>query len=97
LKDTKYQTMLGDADFIAQYKFGVAPEDTPEVSRTQRRTLALSLPEFQAMYPDLDEAMARAYLSTAFTIVQIGKYFGVAYRTVSGAVQPFEDSAKRAN
>jgi putative transposase len=96
LKDTKYQTMLGDADFIAQYTYGVAPEGIPEVSRAQRRTLALSLPEFQARYPDRDEAMARAYHSTAFSMLQIGKHFGVSYRTVSRAVQAFEEKAKRA-
>lgn len=92
LKDTKYQTILGDATFIAQYRFAVAPEGIPEVSKIQRRTLALSLSEYEAKYPNRDDAMARAYFSTAFTMVQIGKHFGVAYRTVSRAVQAFESS-----
>jgi putative transposase len=94
LHNTKYQTLLGDATFIAQYQHGGAPEDIPEVSKAQRRTLALSLPEYQVKYRDRDEAMARAYLSTAYTMAQIGKHFGVAYRTVSRAVQAFERREK---
>jgi putative transposase len=94
LLDTKHQTLLGDADFIAQFQYASAPDGLPEVSKAQRRTLALSLSEYQATYPDRDEAMARAYLSTAYTMVQIGKHFGVAYRTVSRAVQTFERGEK---
>jgi putative transposase len=94
LQYTKHQTMLGDATFISQFKYGVAPEGVPEVSKAQRRTLALSLPQYQAKYPHRDEAIARAYLSTAFTMAQIGQHFGVAYRTVSRAVKAFEDKPK---
>ena len=94
LQNTKYQILLGDATFIAQYQNLVAPEDIPEVSKAQRRTLALSLPEYQVKYRDRDEAMARAYLSTAYTMAEIGKHFGVAYRTVSRAVQAFERREK---
>jgi putative transposase len=90
LRDTKYQTILGDAAFIAQYQYAVAPEGIPEVSKAQRRTVALSLNEYQANYSDRNEGMARAYLSTAYTMAEIGKHFGVAYRTVSRAVQAFE-------
>ena len=95
LQNTKHQTMLGDATFIAQFKYAVAPEGVTEVSKAQRRVLALSLPEYQARYPNRDEAMAHAYHSTAFTMAQIGQHFGVAYRTVSRAVQAVEDRQMR--
>jgi putative transposase len=96
LKDTKYQTMLGDATFIAQFQYAAAPDGILEVPKAQRRTLALTLPEYQSRYPDRDEAMARAYFSTAYTMAQIGKHFGVAYRTVSRAVQTIERKEKDA-
>ena len=34
-----------------------------------------------------DEAMAEAYLSGAYTVVEIGTFFGVHYMTVSRAVR----------
>ena len=42
-----------------------------------------------AHYPR-DEAMARAYLSGAFTMKAVGDFFGVHYMTVSRAVQKYE-------
>jgi putative transposase len=77
-----------------KFQHAVAPEDIPEVSKAQRRTLALSLPEYQVKYRDRDEAMARAYFSAVYAMAQIGKRFGVAYRTVIRAVQASERREK---
>ena len=94
LEDTKHQLILGDASFIAQHQHLGPPDTHPEASRAQRRSLALSLSDFQQRFPDRDEAMARAYFSTAFTMAQIGAHFCVAYRTVSRAVKHFEMRAR---
>ena len=53
-------------------------------------TVALSFAEYETKYSDWNEGMARAYLSTANTMAEIGKHFGVAYRTVSRAVRAFQ-------
>ena len=92
LDDTKHQLMLGDESFIAQHQHLGPPDFLPEIARAQRRPLALSLNDYQEKFTDRDEAMAQAYLSTAFTMGQIGKHFGVAYRTVSRAVKTFESA-----
>ena len=93
LEETKHQLMLGDASFIAQHQHLGPPDAHPEISRAQRRSLALSLADFQQQFPERDEAMARAYFSTAFTMAQIATQFGVASRTVSRAVKNFETRA----
>lgn len=94
LKCTKHRAILGFPTF------GVPSEDPnvcgalAEIARVQRRALALPLDAYQTKYLDRNEAMARAYMSTAYTMAQIGKHFGVAYRTVSRAVQEFEKKSK---
>lgn len=97
LRDTKHQVLLGDAQFMARYQHVSRTESLTEISRAQRRPLALTLNEFQQKFPDRDEAMARAYLSTVYTMAEIGEQFGVAYRTVSRAVKKFEGREKHDN
>jgi putative transposase len=46
-------------------------------------------------HPDRDQAMAQAYLSGAYTMAEIGCYFGVHYMTVSRAVRKFEEDLKK--
>ena len=50
----------------------------------------MPLTEYQQRYSQRQEAMARAYLSGAYTMAEIGEYFGVHYMTVSRAVRQFE-------
>jgi len=61
-----------------------------EVSKAQRRSVALELPAYRERCPNRAEAMARAYLSAAYTMAEIGEYFGVHYKTVSRAVKRVE-------
>lgn len=67
-----------------------------EISRTKRRSLALSLHAYLLHYPQRDEAMAQAYLSGACSMAQIGQYFGVNYMTVSRAVRKAEQVGRSA-
>nr|WP_251373992.1 transposase [Janthinobacterium sp. JC611] len=89
LARTCHQILLGDEAFVSahqQSQRSAAFRDTP---RQQRRAVALSLAQYQAIYSNRDEAMARAYLSTAFTMSHIAAVFHVSSRTVSRAVSAF--------
>jgi putative transposase len=90
LKLTTHQLLLGDATFVALHQQVPTPDLIRAISKVQRRSLALSLAEYAARYPCREEAMAQAYLSTAYTMTQIGEHFGVSYKTVSRAVRKFE-------
>lgn len=91
LEQVKHQLYLGDDAFIERLqRASKRSENLCEVSKAQRRALAKPLSEYAISFPERDEAMARAYLSGAYTMQQIGEYFGVHYMTVSRAVRRFE-------
>jgi REP element-mobilizing transposase RayT len=90
LHGTRYQLILGDDNFAARHRSRQQPDPMPAVARTQRKITAMTLPEYAAQFAERDEAMARAYWSTAFTMTEIGAHFGVSYKTVSRAVSRYE-------
>jgi REP-associated tyrosine transposase len=90
LEQTRHQLLLGDDNFIEQYKQNKKPEALREISKAHRRILALSLDEYKQNHPSRNEAMVRAYLSGAYSMAEIGECFGVHYMTVSRAVRKFE-------
>jgi len=90
LAATRHQILLGDDDFVSHHQQLERCEQLVEVARTERRAVALTLAEYRVRYADRGEAMARAYLSTAFTMSQIAGAFGVSTKTVSRAVAAFE-------
>ena len=57
-----------------------------EMPRAQRRVLVKPLTEFAAAYPLRREAMARAFLTGAYSMQEIAEHFRVHYSTVSRAV-----------
>lgn len=85
----KHQSILGDEAFVARFRDPHRLEQLSEIPKTQRRPLAGSLEEYRARYPR-EEAMARAYLSGAYTMKEIGEFFAVHYMTVSRAVRKQE-------
>ena len=90
LAETQHQVILGDAAFIAQNSQRSVETDFTAITKVQRRLGAKQLFEYKAEYDDRDEAMFRAYESTAFTMLEIGAQFGVGYQTVSRAVKRYE-------
>ena len=90
LKDARHQLLLGDDAFVERHRTKTKPEQLRKISKAQRKSLALPLTEYQQRYSQRQEAMARAYLSGAYTMREIGEYFGVHYMTVSRAVRWFE-------
>jgi len=92
LGKTRHQLLLGDDAFAESHRQAKDFEALREVSKAHRRSLALSLEEYQLRHENKDEAMAQAYLSGAYTMAEIGRYFGVHYMTVSRAVRRFEEN-----
>jgi REP element-mobilizing transposase RayT len=71
----------------------IAPSNLRGTTKIARRALAASLSEYAAKYPERNEAMARAYRSTAYSMREIGEFFGVSEKTVSRAVREWEAMA----
>ena len=86
----RHQLLLGDDAFVERYSSVLDAEPLREVSKAHRRSIAMPLAKYQARYPDRDEAMARAYLSGAYTMAMIAKHFDLHYMTVSRAVRKIE-------
>jgi REP element-mobilizing transposase RayT len=93
LKDTQHQLVLGDEAFVARHRCGLGTREFTAVVKNQRRLGAMELEEYEKAYSDRDEAMARAYATTAFSMVAIGHHFNVSEKTVSRAVRRFESQA----
>lgn len=92
LKGTQYQLVLGDESFVAKHRGSLDNAALTDVVKEQRRMSAMTLEEYQSTSNCRDEAMARAYRSTAYTMAEIGKHFGVSYKTVSRAVRLYESA-----
>lgn len=96
LEQVRHQTLLGDDAFLVRHKTGALGENLREVSKAHRRSVALDLEAYREQYPERSEAMARAYLSGAYTMAEIGAFFGVHPMTVSRAVKRIERIKARA-
>ncbi len=87
----KHQMFLGNDRFIDEHRRSIEkPEKLREVYKAHKRSIALSLADYQKKYLQRNEAMARAYLSGAYTMAEIGGHFKVHYMTVSRAVKRYE-------
>ena len=91
LEDTRHQLILGDDAFVEQFHEVKSVNQLREFSKTQKRTLVMTLAEYENQYVTRSEAMANAYYSGAYTMREIAEYFGIHYMTVSRAVKQFED------
>jgi len=70
---------VGDDAFLQRFRGMRRPGELREIPKSQRRALAKSLVEYRSMYPDRNQAMARAYGSGAYTMKVIRDFFGVHY------------------
>ncbi|HEY1044587.1 MAG TPA: transposase [Telluria sp.] len=91
LRDVSHQFLLGDGGFLAGHFDSVKAADLAEVPRAQRKSAARPLEEYFVAYPERDEAIARAYWSTAYSMAEIAAHLRVSSRTVSRAVQRMEE------
>jgi putative transposase len=89
MKRVLHQMILGDDEFASLFTDVKPAVELIAVSKIQRRLAALPLCQYREQYATRDEAMARAYWSTAYTMAAIGNHFGVGYSTVSRAIQKY--------
>ena len=68
LRQARHQILLGDDTFVSKYQDEAKGNQLRDISKAQRRAIALELPVYQARYRDRNEAMAHAYLSGAYTM-----------------------------
>ena len=91
--DLRHQLLLGDDAFVDRHKSALSSAPLREVSKAQRRAVALTLAQYQQRHADRDEAMAHAYQSGAYTMAMIAEHFSVHSMTVSRAVRKQERAA----
>ena len=84
------QIYLGSPDFVIDVQGQTDKLDIDEIPLAQRRPPALTLAEYQTVSSNSSEAMTRAYLSGAYSMREIAKYFDVHYASVSRAVKKLE-------
>jgi putative transposase len=94
LKQTQHQIMLGGEEFVEQHCQRLRDANLSAVVKDQRRLAVLKLEEYKSLHPDRTQAMAAAYNSTAFTMCEIARHFGVSRQTVSRAVQGSESQLR---
>jgi REP element-mobilizing transposase RayT len=87
---TKHQLLLGDDAFVKEHQANLHQNDLRELSIAHKRSMALSLADYEAQSENRNLAMATAYQSGAYTMAEIADYFGVHYMTVSRAVRAME-------
>ena len=93
LERVSHQMLLGDAAFVERHLDLLHAEPLRDVSMVQRRALAMPLAYYRSQFPDRSQAMACAYASTAYTMAEIGAFFGVSLRSVSRAVREAEKNS----
>ena len=79
LVQTRHQILLGDDDFVSEHHLQQS-EDLVETLRVERAAACLPSTEDRSRFPDRTQAMARAYLPTAFTMLKIAVAFDVSAR-----------------
>jgi REP element-mobilizing transposase RayT len=97
LKKTQHQLLLGDEKFLAKARELAPSNEFLAVAKTYRRAVSLPLEQYRTTYPQRDEAVARAYHSTAYTMAQIANHFGISAKTVGRAIKRFEQTSSCPN
>ncbi|MDN2708761.1 hypothetical protein O0880_04920 [Janthinobacterium sp. SUN118] len=93
LSHIRHQVLLGNEAFVAKQQQSQRSGEFREAAMIQRKAVALPLAAYCSTYANRDEAMARAYLSTAYTMSQIAAAFGVSTRTVIRVLSASEHSS----
>jgi REP element-mobilizing transposase RayT len=97
----RHQVFLGSEGFVTEMRERAKAEagrrgSLAEIPKAQWQAPPPPLERFEAEAAGRDEAMARAYLSGAYSQNSIAAHFGVHYSTVSRAVRRFEKALEDA-
>jgi len=89
--DLKNQIYLGKEEFIKEMQRHI-PKDQrlQDIPKKQKRPLAKALGFYTDRYVEKEKAMVEAYRSGAYSMREIGDFFGVSRMTVSRAVKKGE-------
>lgn len=88
-QNLKSQIYLGDEEFVEKHKSAIQSDVDVvlnEVPKKQVRPKAKPLSYYESTSLNIKLAMAQAYLSGGYSMIEIANYFGVHYSTVSRAV-----------
>ncbi len=101
-ENLRHQVFLGSEAFVAEMRERARTEagrrgSLAEIPKAQWQAPPPPLERFAAEAASRDEAMARAYLSGAYSQGSIAAHFGVHYSTVSRAVRRFEKKLEEAD
>lgn len=95
--DRSGQVLLGEADFIEQFKDLIQEKaNSPEIPRQQRYADRPSLSQLfpeerQWEKPERNERMADAHLKHGYTLTAIARHLGLHYTTVSKVIQKIRE------
>jgi REP element-mobilizing transposase RayT len=81
------QLLLGDDAFIARCQEQPAIVRVNGITPTHRHALAPRLQAYLEKYADRDEAIARAYAASTYSIPAIARHFQVSEKTVARAIK----------
>ena len=91
MKAIKNEIYLGSDDFVDSVQQWIVDDGSlREIPAAQKRPVAKSLSFYQRENKDRNLAMAKAYLSGAYSMREIGEFFGVHAMTVGRAVRAYE-------
>jgi len=89
--DLKNQVFLASESFVnKKQKIINKKESLNEVPKLQKRKVPRSLDYFDNKYRDPKIAISKAYLTGAYTLKELGEYFGYHYSTISRIVSKNE-------
>ena len=81
------QIFLGSDAFINQHLEAIDKDESLEdIPALHRRPIAKPLSYYQKTYPERNDAIKQAFQTGAYTMKEIGAYFGMHYSTVSRIV-----------
>lgn len=89
-QDLRHQIYMGSDRFVAEMQQRIRDDQRlDEIPAKQKRKPARPMSYYAEHYPTRDTAIVEAYRSGAYTMQQIGAYFGVGRMTVSRAVKHY--------
>ncbi len=92
-EDLKNQVFLGGEQFVAEMQSLIDPDQSlEEVPLGQKRVLSKPLSDYEQAYASRNEAIYAAYQSGAYKMVELAKYFGLHYSSVSKIIRGIENS-----
>lgn len=81
------QLLLGDAAFITRFQEQTTIVEIDEITPKHRHALVPALQTYLENYTDRDEAMARAYATSMYSITAIARHFKVSDNTAARAIR----------